>query len=61
MMKALILTNNDTDFHLTDMTYKTLVAQLGQKFVDEYRSTVREYYINSIKTDEEQKNLSILE
>ena len=61
MMKTLIMTENSTDFHLTDMTYKTLVAELGQKFVDEYRATVREYYVNTIKSGEEQKNLSILE
>ena len=61
MMQALIMTDTDTDFHLTDMTYKSLVAQLGQKFVDDYRSLVREYYVNNIRTNEEKEGLENLE
>lgn len=61
MMKALILTSEDTDFYLTDMTYKALVSQLGQKFVDEYRALVREYYINGVRANEEKQGLQELQ
>jgi len=61
MMQALIMTDTDTDFHLTDMTYKSLVTQVGQKFVDEYRTLVRQYYVNNIRTNEEKDALEALE
>lgn len=61
MMKTLILTGEDTDYYLTDLTYKTLVSELGQKFVDEYRATVREYHVTNIKTQEERISLQKLQ
>ena len=42
VMKALLLTSEDTDYYLRDMTYKTIVSQLGQQFVDDYRQLVRD-------------------
>lgn len=56
-MKALLLTGEDTDYYLQDMTYKAIASELGQKFVDDYRQMVRDYYLNSIKTKEEQVKL----
>jgi hypothetical protein len=41
IVKGLILSDSDTDTVLSDMTYKSLVTILGQKFVDEYRSQKR--------------------
>ncbi len=53
IMKSLILSDSDTDFLLSDMTYKTLVSQLWQRFVDEYRALTKTYYILSIKMNDE--------
>jgi murein DD-endopeptidase MepM/ murein hydrolase activator NlpD len=61
IMKSLILSDADTDFLLTDLTYKTLVSQLGQTYIDEYRSFVKEYYLLSIKMSDEVKALDILQ
>lgn len=60
IMKTLLLTAEETDFYLRDMTYKTIASQLGQKFVEEYREMVREYYITSVKTKEEKRILEQL-
>lgn len=57
IMKALLLTGEDTDYYLQDMTYKAIASELGQKFVDEYREMVRTYYLNTVKTREEQVKL----
>lgn len=61
IMKILILSDTDTDFLLSDMTYKTLVSQLGQRFVDEYRSLVKTYYVLSIQISDEVKKLDNLQ
>ena len=60
-MKSLILSGDNTDFLLSDMTYKTLVSQLGQKFVDEYRSLVKEYYDLSLQMSDQIDTLDTLE
>jgi hypothetical protein len=60
IIKSMILTTNDSDFTLSDITYKTLVAQMGQKFIDEYRDLVRSYYLTSIQTQNESAQLKIL-
>lgn len=56
----MILTTEDSDFTLSDITYKTLITQMGQQFVDEYRSLVRAYYLSSIQTQNEQSALEAL-
>ena len=61
VMKALLLTSEDTDYYLRDMTYKTIVSQLGQQFVDDYRQLVRDYYVMGVKTREERVNLQNLQ
>ncbi len=56
----MILSDKDTDFSLSDITYKTLVAQMGQKFVNEYRDLVRSYYLSQIQTKQEETQLQQL-
>lgn len=60
LIKWMILTNEDTDFSLSDITYKTLVAQMWQKFVNEYRDLVRSYYLAQIQTKSEETQLKWL-
>lgn len=60
-VKTLLLTSEDTDYYLQDMTYKAIASRLGQQFVDEYRQMVRDYYINGVKTKEEQVKLQNLQ
>ena len=60
LIKNMILTTEDSDFTLSDITYKTLITQMGQQFVDEYRSLVRAYYLSSIQTQNEQSALEAL-
>ncbi len=56
----MILTSEDTDFSLSDITYKTLVTQMGQKFVNEYRELVRTLYVSQVQTKKEEKQLQEL-
>lgn len=60
LIKWMILTSEDTDFSLSDITYKTLVAQMWQKFVNEYRDLVRSYYLAQIQTKNEETQLQWL-
>ena len=60
LIKNMILTTEDSDFTLSDITYKTLITQMGQQFVDEYRSLVRAYYLSNIQTQNEQSALETL-
>ncbi len=60
LIKNMILTTEDSDFTLSDITYKTLITQMGQQFVDEYRSLVRAYYLSTIATQNEQSELETL-
>ena len=60
IVKWLILSNSDTDDVLSDMTYKSLVTLLWQKFVDEYRMLKKEYYVLRIQTEEERAQIEAL-
>ena len=60
LIKSMILTTGDSDLVLSDITYKTLVTQMGQQFVDEYRGLVRAYYLSSIQTQNESTQLKNL-
>ncbi len=60
LIKSMILTTEDSDFTLSDITYKTLITQMGQQFVDEYRALVRAYYLSSIQSQNEQSALETL-
>lgn len=60
ILQLLILSEWTTDLIITDMTYKTLVTELGQKFVTEYRSTLKDSYVLSNQIKEEILELQIL-
>ncbi|MBP9779169.1 peptidoglycan DD-metalloendopeptidase family protein [Candidatus Gracilibacteria bacterium] len=60
ILQLLILSEGTTDLIITDMTYKTLVTELGQKFVTEYRSTLKDSYVLSNQIKEEILELQIL-
>lgn len=57
IIKGMVLTEDDTDFALSDLTYKTLVMQMGQKFVNDYRDLVRELYLVWVQVQSEEQNL----
>lgn len=57
MVKTMIMTEETTDFHITDMTYKSIVSQLWQKFVEQYRALVRQHYVNTMRAMNEKKKL----
>jgi hypothetical protein len=58
IMKHMILSEEDTDFFLSDLTYKTLLTELGQKFVNDYRLLVKQYYINTITIEDGIRHLT---
>lgn len=60
IIKWLILSDGDTDEALSDMTYKSLVTLLGQKFVDEYRALKKDYYILRVQVEEERAQIVVL-
>lgn len=60
IIKWLILSDGDTDETLSDMTYKSLVTLLGQKFVDEYRILKKSYYVLRVQVEEERTQISLL-
>jgi murein DD-endopeptidase MepM/ murein hydrolase activator NlpD len=43
IFQTLIMTEGDTDTASRDIIYKSLVSILGQKFIEEYRSLMKEY------------------
>lgn len=57
IMKTLILTEKDTSYYLSDMTYKSILSQLWQKLIEDHHDMIRQLYIASIKTDEEKTSL----
>ena len=57
LIKSLILTTDSSDYTLSDITYKTLITQMGQRFVNEYRDLVRSYYLVEIQTKNETSEL----
>ena len=56
----MILSEGNVDSLLQDMTYKSLVTILGQKFVDEYRSLLKEYYLIGVRMQDEKTQLETL-
>lgn len=58
--RTLLMTDGSTDVLVTDMTYKSLVALLGQQFIDEYRSLIREYARISLRLQSEIRQLDAL-
>lgn len=57
VIKTLVLSPENTDFILADISYKWLVSELGQSFVEEYRTGIKDYYILSLQIEEEIINL----
>ncbi len=57
LLQGMILSSENTDTIITDITYKSLVSVLGQKFINEYRSLVQEYYRISLRMDGEIEEL----
>ena len=53
LFQTLIMTDDDTDSASKDIVYKSLVSILGQKFVEDYRSLIKEYHIIQSKITEE--------
>ena len=53
IIQSLILSGDSVDSISTDIVYKSLVSILGQKFIDEYRSLLRDYYKIAMKIKEE--------
>ncbi len=60
IIKTMILSEENIDSLLQDVTYKSLVTILGQKFVDEYRSLIKEYYLIGVRMQDEKAQLEIL-
>ncbi len=60
MFQGLILSSETTDAIVSDITYKSLVSELGQKFVDEYKTLIRDYYRITIQTKQEVSELEDL-
>jgi murein DD-endopeptidase MepM/ murein hydrolase activator NlpD len=60
IFRSMILSEKDVDFFLQDMTYKSLITLLGQKFVDEYRTLVKEYYLIMVRIGDERRALETL-
>lgn len=53
IIQAMILSDTSTDTISTDIVYKSLVSILGQKFIDEYKSLMKEYYRIALRIKEE--------
>lgn len=60
IIKWLIFSDGDTDEALSEMTYKSLVTLLGQKFVDEYRTLKRNLYLLRIQVEDERATIADL-
>lgn len=60
IVKWLILSDGDTDSWISEMTYKSLVTLVWQKFVDEYRWLKKDYYILRIQIEDERNKLDLL-
>lgn len=59
-MQTLILSEGTIDYLISDMTYKSLVSELGQQFIEEYRSALKDYYILSLQMEDEITALHVL-
>ena len=60
ILQMLILSEWSTDLIISDITYKTLITELGQKFVTEYRWALKDSYVLSTQIEEEIIELHIL-
>lgn len=53
IFQSLILTDTDSDTISNDIIYKSLVSILGQKFIEDYRSLMKEYNLIQIRIRDE--------
>jgi murein DD-endopeptidase MepM/ murein hydrolase activator NlpD len=58
ILQSLILTESDTDTVSRDVAYKSLISILWQRFIDDYRALIKEYYRIQTRLREE---LALLE
>jgi murein DD-endopeptidase MepM/ murein hydrolase activator NlpD len=58
VMKNMILSEKNADFFISDVAYKSLIAELGQKFVNEYRDLIKQYYVTSVDIGDEIQQLT---
>jgi vacuolar-type H+-ATPase subunit H len=61
VIKNLILSDQNIDVLLQDVTYKSLVTILGQKFIDEFRALVKEYYLLGLRIADDENQLKELQ
>ncbi len=60
ILQTLLLTEWSTDFLLRDMTYKSLLSEMGQKFLDEYKMDLKDSYVLSTQIESEISSLQTL-
>ncbi len=60
IIQSMILSDKDSDFYISDITYKTIVSELGEQFVHEYRELVRQQYVRQIQIQEQKKKIEDL-
>ncbi|GAB0174794.1 MAG: hypothetical protein HHAS10_06730 [Candidatus Altimarinota bacterium] len=53
VFRSLILSDENIDNVAQDITYKSLVSSLGQKFIDDYRELIKSYYKIQIRMNDE--------
>jgi len=53
IFQSLIMTDASVDDLSRDITYKALVSILGQKFIEEYRTLIKDYALMKIRIREE--------
>lgn len=53
VFQSLILSDQSIDNVAQDITYKSLVSSLGQKFIDDYRELIKSYYKIQIRMNDE--------
>lgn len=59
IFQTLIMTDGDTDALSKDIIYKSLVSVLGQKFIEDYKSLVKEYDLIQIRIRDEVALLAV--
>ncbi|PID83965.1 hypothetical protein CSB09_03555 [Candidatus Gracilibacteria bacterium] len=60
IIQSMLLSDKDSDFFISDITYKTLVSELGEQFVHEYRELVRQQYVHQIQIQEQKRKIETM-
>lgn len=61
VLRGIIMNDGDIQEVFSEIHYQWLISQVGQRFVDEYRWLMREYYSTVVALDEEVNRLTELE